>query len=70
MIKILVVDDNRHFRERLKTLLAAFPEVEIVGKAGDGHEALSKAKELKPDVALVLRIYCLPDGWQYKRPKD
>ncbi len=53
MIRILVVDDNRHFRERLKTFLAAFPEVEIVGEAGDGHEALSKAKELKPDVALV-----------------
>jgi len=53
MIKTLIVDDSRLFRERLKAFLAAYPEVEVVGEAGDGQAALSKAKELKPDVVLM-----------------
>jgi two-component system response regulator NreC len=53
MIKILIVDDNRLFRERLKAFLAAHPEVKVVGEAGDGQAALSKARELKPDIILM-----------------
>ncbi len=53
MIGILIVDDNRPFRERLKVFLAAYPEVEVVGEAGDGQVALIKAKELKPDIVLM-----------------
>jgi DNA-binding NarL/FixJ family response regulator len=53
MIKTLIVDDSRLFRERLKAFLAAHPEVEVVGEAGDGQAALSKARDLKPDIVLM-----------------
>jgi DNA-binding NarL/FixJ family response regulator len=53
MIKILIVDDSRLFREHLKVFLAAHPEVEVVGEAGDCPSALSKARELKPDAVLM-----------------
>jgi two-component system response regulator NreC len=53
MIKILVVDDSWPFRESLKDFLNAHPEVEVVGEAVDGLTALSKARELNPDIVLM-----------------
>jgi len=53
IIKILIVDDNRLFRKRLKVFLAEQPEIMVVGEALDGQTALSKARELEPDVVLM-----------------
>lgn len=53
MIRTLVVDDEQPARERLKQLLTAHPDVEIVGEAGDGVEAADKIAELSPDLVLL-----------------
>lgn len=52
-IKVLLVDDQTMFRDGLKVLLRSEPDMEVVGEAGDGEEALQKAVELKPDVILM-----------------
>ena len=53
MIKIMIVDDQPLVREGLGTLLGLRPEIEVVGMAGDGTEALKKALELQPDIVLM-----------------
>jgi PAS domain S-box-containing protein len=53
MIKILIVDDSRLFRERIRAFLAASPDIVVVGEAEDGQEVLGKARELQPDVMLM-----------------
>jgi DNA-binding NarL/FixJ family response regulator len=52
-VRVLVVDDQALFREALVTLLGARPEVEVVGEAGDGQQALEQAAALQPDVVLM-----------------
>lgn len=52
-VRILVVDDHALFRAGLVSLLATFPEFEIVGEAGDGREALEFVKRMNPDVILL-----------------
>jgi DNA-binding NarL/FixJ family response regulator len=52
-LRILVVDDHAQFRDGVVGLLSAERDIEVVGKAGDGLEALVKAKELKPDLILM-----------------
>ncbi len=51
--RVLVVDDQALFREALVTLLGARPEVEVVGEAGDGQQALDRAAARQPDVVLM-----------------
>jgi signal transduction histidine kinase len=51
-IRVLVVDDNAGFRESLLSLLEA-GNLQVVGEAGSGTEALSKARSLRPDVVLM-----------------
>ena len=52
-IRILVVDDHALFREGLRALLAAFPDIAVVGEAADGEEAIAQAERLQPDVVLM-----------------
>jgi CheY-like chemotaxis protein len=52
-VRVLVVDDHPHYREGLVTALAAIPEVEVVGEAGDGREAVELAAALEPDVVVM-----------------
>jgi two-component system, NarL family, response regulator NreC len=52
-IGILIVDDHGILRAGLRMLLNAQPDMEVIGEAMDGHEALWKAREMKPDVALM-----------------
>jgi len=53
MIRTLLVDDEQPARERLKQLLAAHPDVEIVGDADDGLHAAERIAELRPDLVLL-----------------
>lgn len=52
-IRLLLVDDQALFREGLHTLLSVWPDLEVVGEAGNGQEALDAAARLKPDVVLM-----------------
>jgi DNA-binding NarL/FixJ family response regulator len=52
-IRVLVVDDFEPFREVVRLTLAERPELEIIGEASDGPEAIQKAVELKPDLILL-----------------
>lgn len=52
-IRILLVDNQALFREGLRTLLSVWPEIEVVGEAGNGLEAIEVAAELRPDVVLM-----------------
>ncbi len=50
MIKVLIVDDSALFSSLLRTRLSEYPDIEIVGTAGDPYEARDKILELDPDV--------------------
>ncbi|MCL5256426.1 MAG: response regulator transcription factor [Chloroflexi bacterium] len=52
-IRLLLADDHAILRAGLRALLNAEPDLEVVGEASDGPEAVARAQELKPDVALV-----------------
>jgi two-component system, LytTR family, response regulator AlgR len=52
-LKVLIVDDEPPARERLRSLLAEIADVEVVGEAVSGDEALSHTHELSPDVVLL-----------------
>ncbi len=52
-IRVLVVDDHALFRRGLEMVLAQEPDIEVVGEAGDGAEAVERAADLLPDVVLM-----------------
>jgi two-component system chemotaxis response regulator CheB len=49
-IRVLIVDDSAFMRKAVRRMLSAAPDIEVVGAAGDGREAIEKAVELGPDV--------------------
>ena len=51
--RILVVDDYEPFRRFVCAMLEARPELQVVGEAADGFEAVQKAEELHPDLILL-----------------
>ena len=53
MIRTLVIDDEQPARERLKQLLGAHADVEVVGEADDGVQAAERIAELSPDLVLL-----------------
>jgi len=52
-IRILLVDDQELFRAGVRTILDAQADLEVVGEAGDGNEAVARVGELGPDVVLM-----------------
>ncbi len=52
-IRILVVDDHALVREGIKSLLQALPQITVIGEAEDGLDAITRARELRPDLVLM-----------------
>jgi DNA-binding NarL/FixJ family response regulator len=61
-IRVLVVDDHRVVRRGLVLVLGEDSELEVVGEAGDGSEALQLAQALRPDVVLMDIVMPVVDG--------
>jgi DNA-binding NarL/FixJ family response regulator len=53
MIRVMLVDDQMLVRQGVRGLLKLLPDIEVVGEAADGDEAVQKVAELKPDVLLL-----------------
>ncbi len=66
-IRLLVVDDSAYNRRNIADIFANEPEVEIVGKAADGEEALRLATTLKPDVITLDLEMPRMDGFTFLR---
>src|SRR5208283_3037380 len=52
-IRILLTDDHTLFRQGIRTLLSAEPDLEVVGEAGSAMDSVAAAKQLRPDVVLM-----------------
>jgi len=52
-IRILIADDHAMFREGLRALFAALPDIEVVGEAANGAAAVAQGAALQPDVVLM-----------------
>ena len=52
-IKILLVDDHAIMRDGIKALLSIYDDIEVVGEASEGKEALEMTRELNPDVVVM-----------------
>lgn len=52
-LRIVIADDHPIFRAGLRAVLARSPEIQVVGEAGDGAEALDQVRQFKPDIAIV-----------------
>ena len=52
-IRILIVDDHEMVRKGLHSVLDELPDIKVAGEARNGREAVSKAREIKPDVVIM-----------------
>ena len=53
MIRVLIADDRELMRGGLRAMLDAHDDIEVVGEAADGGEAVDRAIELRPDVVII-----------------
>ena len=61
-IRIVIADDHSVVRQGLRMFLGLDPELEVVGEAADGAEALRLARQLRPDVVLMDLLMPVMDG--------
>jgi NarL family two-component system response regulator LiaR len=66
-IKVFITDDHRVVRQGLRMVLDLDPELEVVGEAENGEEALRLAMRLEPDVVLMDLVMPVMDGVQATR---
>lgn len=64
IVKVLVVEDHIVVREGLCALINSTPGLSVVGEAADGNEAITKARQLTPDVILMDLVMPRKDGIQ------
>ena len=67
MTRILIADDHEVVREGLRDILESHPNCEVVAEALDGKEAILKAVETKPDIAVLADTLPLVDGLEATR---
>lgn len=53
MIRVVLVDDQALFRAGIRMLVASQPDLDVVGEAGDGREAVALVRSTRPDVVLM-----------------
>lgn len=61
-IRVLIVDDHSVVRHGLRLFLRTDPDLEVVGEAADGAQALTRAQELRPDIVLMDLLMPVMDG--------
>ncbi len=61
-VRVMVVDDHAIVREGLRTFLEMLPDIELVGEAAGGEEALAAAERVEPDVVLMDLVMPGMDG--------
>ncbi|MFQ5988272.1 MAG: response regulator [Dehalococcoidia bacterium] len=66
-IRVLVVDDHAILRDGISALLALQEDMEVVGEAAEGREAIEKARQLAPDVVIMDIAMPLMDGLEATR---
>jgi NarL family two-component system response regulator LiaR len=66
-IRVLVVDDHTIVRKGTRALLAEVGDIEVVGEAADGREAVDQAEALRPDVILMDLVMPVMDGIEATR---
>lgn len=52
-ITLLIVDDEEEIREQLERLVSFEPDIEVIGKASGGEQAIQMATDLKPDIIIM-----------------
>ena len=68
MIRLLIADDHPVVRDGLRGMVASEPDLEVVGEAGNGLEALALVPRVRPDVALVDLRMPAWTGWPPSGP--
>ena len=61
-IRVLIVDDHSVVREGLRMFLARDPDIEVVGEAADGDEAIEQTRQLRPHVVVMDLLLPVLDG--------
>ena len=67
LVRVLIADDRSRSRLGLKALLATCPEIEVIGEAADGREAVHMAEMYQPDVILMDARMPTMDGLEATR---
>jgi NarL family two-component system response regulator LiaR len=66
-IRVLITDDHGVVRQGLRMFLSLDPDIQVVGEASNGQEALEMARELEPDVVLMDLLMPVMDGLEATR---